>query len=804
MKKVYLTAFIALLLSLTIFVSASNSSNNKSKTYDENMQIVETFNNNEFNLLVENDSYGFYYKPSLDILKITNKDTGYEWLSGVNIDTAYSSNNKFSSKMLEYKKAIENNESQDKIDTLYQEMQELAKVSGSALNDDAITRANSLLHIEYFDNKVAKNLYTANLTVDTQRVVLSDSKDSNHFAFRYIFSSAKIEMNIHFYFSENGLTYQIRDEQITGDNNENLSQISVMPYLGAEGGITKNYTYEEKEEDGIQKYYRVETTTEVNDLTEGYTLIPDGSGALVKNIAHTQKFDAIKLEVYGENKSTNENSTTQQSNYNDDFYASMPVFGMSKPNDGFVSFTTEGDAYMSINAEPYGNGNISYTRGYASYNYNNYFSQILNDNGASVSAVQENRYNYDVVNTINFLDGDVSYLGMADSYANYLSSNDLILKSKNINGDIPLHIDFVMADSKEAVFGYSTVVVTSVSQVDTILNELIESGITNINASLLGFEDGGITLASKTKVSYSSNIGKEKDIKNLITKYAAKGIDISCTFDYYEINSEVINSYGNATKHLNGVYTTEQQINNTVFKDIMYLRPDKAYSYANSTLPSFISKTNSSSITLSGITNNKISHYTNEVESDLNYYENILKLSSDKANVNAVTPNSYLYPYVTRYLNANPFNSNFVIASEVVPFVSYLLSPYMEVYADYANFSFSKQEDILRMIDFNMFPSFLLSYESSHLLADTNSNRFFSTQYSSNSSVVSNVYNGVNDILSEVSNLTWIDRTVENGLVVNTYIDNTKTVKIVINYNETSSLFYNGKEVKSLSCEVIK
>ena len=114
------------------------------------------------------------------------------------------------------------------------------------------------------------------------------------------------------------------------------------------------------------------------------------------------------------------------------------------------------------------------------------------------------------------------------------------------------------------------------------------------------------------------------------------------------------------------------------------------------------------------------------------------------------------------------------------PTLSIVLQGTMEVYAPYSNFSFYTDSDILRMIDYNVYPSFLLTKEPSHVLADSNSKNYYSTEYNLYLDLIDSIYNEVNVALSPTLNETWIDReVVENGVIVNTY---TGGIKIVINY----------------------
>ena len=122
------------------------------------------------------------------------------------------------------------------------------------------------------------------------------------------------------------------------------------------------------------------------------------------------------------------------------------------------------------------------------------------------------------------------------------------------------------------------------------------------------------------------------------------------------------------------------------------------------------------------------------------------------------------------------------------------------MYAPYSNFSFYTTKDVLRMIDFNLSPSFVLTQDPSYQLTLTNSARYYSTEYIQYKSLIKEIYDQVNDVLKEVASAEWIDRTVvENGVILNTY-DNGKHV--LINYTDHAVTF-DGTLVPALSARTL-
>jgi hypothetical protein len=159
-----------------------------------------------------------------------------------------------------------------------------------------------------------------------------------------------------------------------------------------------------------------------------------------------------------------------------------------------------------------------------------------------------------------------------------------------------------------------------------------------------------------------------------------------------------------------------------------------------------------------------------------------------------------LWGNVDIFLDTPVYATQFLIETDTVPFLQLVLQDSMTMYAPYSNFSFYTQKDVLRMIDFNLYPSFALTERPAYLLALTNANRFYSTEYTEYKTLIDRIYHDVDDVLSQVIGTRWIDRTViDNGIILNTYADGTR---ILINYTDEAVTF-EGALIRALSAEVL-
>ena len=105
------------------------------------------------------------------------------------------------------------------------------------------------------------------------------------------------------------------------------------------------------------------------------------------------------------------------------------------------------------------------------------------------------------------------------------------------------------------------------------------------------------------------------------------------------------------------------------------------------------------------------------------------------------------------------------------------------------------------MIDYNLYPSFALSQDPAYVLALTNANKFYSTEFTEYRLLIKSIYDEVNVALKEVIGDQWIDREVlANGIILNTYASGKQ---ILINYTQ-DPYTYQGTSVQALSAKVIK
>jgi len=129
------------------------------------------------------------------------------------------------------------------------------------------------------------------------------------------------------------------------------------------------------------------------------------------------------------------------------------------------------------------------------------------------------------------------------------------------------------------------------------------------------------------------------------------------------------------------------------------------------------------------------------------------------------------------------YNSHYTFYSDSVPFLQIVLKGYMDYYAPLSNFFANKNEQILHLIDYGMYPSFIVTHEPTYKLQYTNANDFFTTQYSDWKTDIIDQYQTIYDALQPVVNSTITSRDVLSPGIVQVQYSNGTTY--IINYTET-------------------
>lgn len=772
-KQQWIALGLILALGLAPFrAEAYVATNRDTKTAPETAQY-EPEEYEEYEFLLETGTVKYYWREDRDVLAIVDKQTGYCIKTGA--DLPFSGDIKDAVRELE------------KANASPEEILAAAESYPDDLNSTYVGIANSLITLEYYDSDKIK--YISSASEDDAESELNRVEEGKY-CLDIRFKKPEIQMKVYLTLGEESINYFIPYEEMTGSGVNSLAAVDITPFMGASGGRMNVMNPETLEWEKVDNY-----------RVPGYVLVPDGSGSLIRFVDNTSVFNPYEGDVYGKDYAT---ETSYSFTYYDDVPVKdpvMPVFGIAHGNGqmAFAAWANEGAEYMEIIVNPDGTKATTYTWAYPRFELNVNYFQLYDEQGSGFFKQVDEIYRYNIDMTYTFLFGDGSdgtapanYVGMARVYREYLISTGELNLMETSMGAIPIRLDFIMADSKSGIVGNTQVVMTTTEDVENILNQVMARGITNINSGLIGWQKNGESLSKPYKLKFSGAIGSEGDFKKLIGGFAKQGIDISLSRDTITVNKKMVNYYNTAVKCVSNWYLS---INKSAI--LPENVPAHLFSYATSEKTALWTRQLadkvsgfSGSLTLTETPHVLTSNWSKDgvitsLTESVDLYRNTLEQVSGELKLNLEKPNMYLWKYTNRYLQTPVGSSQFIFETDTVPFLELVLHGTMEMYAPYANFSFYTQDCILRMIDYNISPAFILSMEPSYKLGDTFSANYYSTEYTLYEELIETVYGQINEALSQVQGFEWTNRYVpENGVVVNTYQKDGQTKYIIINYTE--------------------
>lgn len=263
----------------------------------------------------------------------------------------------------------------------------------------------------------------------------------------------------------------------------------------------------------------------VDNAHEGFILLPEGGGALIRYNNGKLAQNPYYSNLYGWNYSTYRNELVNETR------SSFPVFGMTNETGSFICIIEGATSYASIQADVSMRLNT--------YNWVRAKHSVLHFDQYNVSAKTSNLvFMYEkaiptdtVIHRYRFLDSN-SYVDMATTYGDYLRGKEEYA-GDTASKDVPVSVELVGAIDKTMVkFGLpvdSVVPTTTFADAEKMLLEMKDAGINNLNVRMSGWANGGITQKVLTKVKVLKELGGKEAMSRLIDT-AAKN-DVNLYFD---------------------------------------------------------------------------------------------------------------------------------------------------------------------------------------------------------------------------------------------------------------------------------
>ena len=691
------------------------SSNRFTQLEPEGTKPLPEYKLDGYTLVAENDKLALFVKEEIASIRVLNKESGYVW------------------------GALENEDPEN-------------------LNNTWSSFAQSVVSISYMDETGAiKQIGAGNKNADCE----FDYFD-NGFVCEVDFGrKVDISLEAKVILDEDHITFSVDDNTIVEDGDNFIASIYFLPFLGS--------------------------TQE--DQTDGYLFVPDGSGALLRYQNAAKYLKNYSGRVYGVDYAidTLNELNDLASNRPVEFLKSentvtMPVYGLTLGVDDEAVFgrVTNGDSYAYINASPAGL-TVPYNWVSASFLYRQVYSQPISKNGAGVPVVQKEANTVNPSLEVYFLaNEDANYSGMARRYADILTKEG-VLENNLLSNAPQVALDYVAADVEKGLLINSTKEITSLSYISEAMKGLEEAGIENIALTIKGWQAGGLSGYKKSETYKETELGSFQELADVQKLLAEKNGSVLLYSDPLRATEIQINSRQDAGITLSQSTIKKTAVEKDAFlEDIWYLKTELGMEYLQKQLE--VVEDYGLQMAIDGGDLLYGEYLSGSFVSREDIKTRLSEIYGEIATEEGLTlfnPNQYLLKYTSVYRNTPVSGSQDLYETDSVPFLQLVLSGNMTLIAPYANDGFYSKIDLLKSIEYNVYPSYLLTEVDNVELVDTTLCNESSTKYTNWKATIEASYHFVSDVLEQVEGQKMLKHerinesvfavTYENGIIYVNY-----------------------------------
>ncbi|MFD1953621.1 DUF5696 domain-containing protein [Paenibacillus thailandensis] len=527
---------------------------------------------------------------------------------------------------------------------------------------------------------------------------------------------------------------------------------------------------------------------------QGYMLVPDGSGSLIRLNNGKVKEEQYVQRVYGSDP--NDNSVSRGQVTED---ARMPVFGLKSGDRAWFAVIEEGDAIASVTADISGKQN-SYNHVFGSFALRGE-DELELYTGSELQEIQllnDRLYEGDLRVRYSFLSGErATYSGMAELYRNMLVKQHG-LKPLDAEGGIPFYLDVIGAvEKRKTLLGIpyrSEAAMTTFEQAGEMAERLSRDGVGRVQLRYLGWSAGGVNHKAPVSPKADGGLGGQSGLAQLAERLKQAGgalyPDVAFQRIYRDDGGFVPSSDAArfVTREVARLNPYNRALNrmDSDLGSYYLLSPAKLPYYADRFTERYgrmgldsVSLRDLGDVLSSDYRDGRVVHRQTAkhiVE------EQLERLSADYPDMMAAGGNAYVWPYAKHLVDVPSSSSGFGITDEEVPFYQMAVHGYIEYAGEAMNQSDEQdmRQQLLRAIELGSAPHFLWTHKPSSELKYTPFDTAFSTLYSDWYEEAIVLYKEANEALSPVRSVPMKEHIrLADGIVQVVYENG---VSIVVNY----------------------
>ncbi len=626
------------------------------------------------------------------------------------------------------------------------------------LNKKWSAMANALCTVEILDEKYN----VSRISVSDSSVRLKEKWKANVAEFSVDFKKQDISFDFELKLGDGYISLSLDDKSIEEGDKYLLKSLYFAPFMGCTVGNT----------------------------VDGYIFIPDGSGALMRFSESSNYIGGYSQKVYGADlgidqlTQVNDLVSTRTNDYLiDSAQITVPVYGVvhGANRNAVMTVISGGDNYALINATPAG-VTTDYNWVTANFEYRRMYTHTVGKNSGGVYRPQQEKNTVNPEITMYFLSGkEASYSGMAVKYREMLKSENA-LSEERVDKNIPLGLTVVGAEIADGSLWNYTKTLSNTDNAADFINRLSKDGADNITMVFEGWQKGGINGSDYGTYKFQRSVGSRSDFSALAEKLQDSGGNLYLSANIVTANEDQISLQRQASQQISKQYSRFSRANSAaMYANYYVIKAGRLFD----TLDRFANKLSDFNMAYGQLGYRLYADYTAKQECTRSEFRDKLTDALAKADGKTAlsNPNRYLWKYTDDYFDMPMNNSQYLYETDTVPFLQIVLKGSLDYYAPYANQSSYSKNDILKMIEFGAYPSFITAAADNYDLQNTPLVDYFSINFDDWYSAVIKVYGEVNSALKNVEGAFITAHTVIYSGV--SRVDYSNGVSIYVNYNNS-------------------
>ena len=473
---------------------------------------------------------------------------------------------------------------------------------------------------------------------------------------------------------------------------------------------------------------------------EGYMLIPEGGGAIIRYNNGKLSQSPYYANLYGWDYCVERKEAVSETEN------AFPVFGATQGDGSFICIMEGATSYAGVNADIAGRYN-SYNYVYSKYNVLHAAQYNVSNKTAKLVYVYEGKIPEDTVRQRYRFIGSTDYTEMANAYGDYLEKTYPELKVGTASEDYPVSVELVGAINKNLVkFGMpvdSVVPTTTFVQARHILDELADNEIRNLNVRMTGWSNGGVRQKVLTGVHTLGELGGDGELKSLVAEARSRNVNLA--FDgitCFAYKSGLLDGYiafRDAAR-----YATREQVHLYPYSIVTYQKAEwmddyylthPAYAQKNaSNLIRALKDRNVTGIAFRDIGNLLSADYyprdivTREQVKQMNI-DTMKEAAESGLKVTIKEGNDYAVPYADLITDMNLTGQAYAIIDERIPFYQTALHGRKDFTGEAVNLSGDYQTKLLECAEYGAGLNFTFMAENTRVLQDSTYSCYTSSGY---------------------------------------------------------------------------